>query len=135
MTFELNIPATIAVVAVLVAFLLYWLEHHFWGTVLLGVAVISTVTYCETRPERIAWRKAKVEAEVEAERRARIPHVIREADGCKVYAFTAGSKEHYFTRCAGMVTTDRNYEVKKSCGKNCTKTEQHTETIVTKDES
>jgi hypothetical protein len=93
------------------------------------VVVLSAITYCETTPEAEAKRRATAEAE----RRARIPHVIREADGCKVYAFTAGSKEHYFTRCAGMVTTDRNYEVKKSCGKNCTKTEQHTETIVTKD--
>ncbi|MFP3686296.1 hypothetical protein SB847_21565, partial [Bacillus sp. SIMBA_026] len=38
------------------------------------------------------------------------PHVIREADGCKVYAFKAGDNWHYFTRCGdGTVTTERNW--------------------------
>jgi hypothetical protein len=58
---------------------------------------------------------------------AAIPHVIREADGCKVYAFERGSTDHYFTRCGETVTTERNYT--ESCGKNCTKHKQ--ELIVT----
>jgi hypothetical protein len=128
MTFELNIPATIAVVAIIIAVILMLLEHAFTAVLFMLVALVSVITYCENRPEKIAERRA----EAEAARRAAIPHVIREADGCKVYEFTAYGKTHFFTRCADSVTTDRNYEVKKSCGKNCTKTEQHTETIVTK---
>lgn len=56
-----------------------------------------------------------------------IPHVIREADGCKVYEFKSNGNNHYFTRCGETVSTDRDYT--KSCGKGCVKHE--TETIVT----
>jgi hypothetical protein len=72
----------------------------------------------------LAGEIAKVQAE-------QTPHVIREADGCKVYAFKAGDSTHYFTRCPNAtVTTDRSYTV--ACGtpkaqKQCPKIE----TIVT----
>ncbi|HVM91357.1 MAG TPA: hypothetical protein VMT67_01025 [Terriglobales bacterium] len=40
----------------------------------------------------------------------RQPHVIREADGCKVYAFKANDSLHYFTRCSNStVATERNW--------------------------
>ena len=57
------------------------------------------------------------------------PHVIREADGCKVYAFKAGERFHYFTRCPDAKTsTDTNYEVCTQSGKTRTCKPQ-TETI------
>ncbi|WP_334029024.1 hypothetical protein [Burkholderia orbicola] len=60
------------------------------------------------------------------------PHVIREADGCKVYAFKADDKWHYFTRCSdGTVTTERNWTESRRQGKQ-TITENKSETIVTK---
>ncbi|MBU9378737.1 hypothetical protein [Burkholderia gladioli] len=59
------------------------------------------------------------------------PHVIREADGCKVYAFRADSNWHYFTRCPdGTVTTERNWTESRRQGKQ-TITEHKSETIVT----
>jgi hypothetical protein len=57
----------------------------------------------------------------------RTPHVIREADGCKVYAFKGDGVYHYFTRCGSTVTTDHQYT--ESCGKKCTTTK--TESITT----
>lgn len=95
--------------------------------------IVATVTLI-VWTENSEWKQEERRQEAEAARRAAIPHVIREADGCKVYAFTAGGKEHYFTRCADSVTTDRSYDVKINCGKNCTRTEHHVETIVTKKE-
>ena len=56
------------------------------------------------------------------------PHVVREADGCKVYAFERDGKDHYFTRCGEIVTTERTYS--EACGKGCVK--QLQEVIVTK---
>lgn len=38
------------------------------------------------------------------------PHVIREVDGCKIYAFKVGTKYHYFTRCPKETTTDTTIE-------------------------
>jgi hypothetical protein len=73
------------------------------------------------------WYKESERAD-EAQRKAdAMPHVIREADGCKVYAFRGGDTWHYFTRCATTTTTERHYT--QSCGKKCTK--QMTEEITT----
>lgn len=131
MTFELNIPATIAVICVLIIALGVWLE----SAVLIVPAVLvffgSTMTYCANTPEAVAARKA----EAEAERRAAIPRVIREADGCKVYQFKAAGTMHYFTRCGAEVSTTRNWTEKVKCGKNCTKDVPRQETIVTKEQN
>jgi hypothetical protein len=52
------------------------------------------------------------------EKAAKIPHVIREIDGCKVYKFEDG-RDHYFTRCENNTTTESTY----ACGKStCTET-------------
>ncbi|MEX3764494.1 hypothetical protein [Paraburkholderia phenoliruptrix] len=73
------------------------------------------------------WSK-KVESDREARERAdATPHVIREADGCKVYAFKSGDW-HYFTRCGSTVTTERNWSERQ--GKQ---TVHKSETIVTED--
>lgn len=71
------------------------------------------------------WYKESERQKAIDEQRERTPHVIREADGCKVYAFKAGDW-HYFTRCGETVTTERQYEVRE--GKA---TKKKTETIVT----
>lgn len=50
------------------------------------------------------------------------PHVVKEADGCKVYAFVSEGRMHYFTRCPNSSTvTESSKSV--SCGKNCTTVE------------
>lgn len=84
------------------------------------IAFFIAVIYREsTSPE---WQERTRKAELDAQRAA-IPHVIREADGCKVYAFTT-DREHYFTRCGSTVTTETNWT--KSCGKSCTRHESDT---------
>jgi hypothetical protein len=62
-------------------------------------------------------------------RRRQTPHVIREADGCKVYAFEAGARWHYFTRCPDSRTsTESTWEECRMVGKvrHC---DQKSETI------
>lgn len=56
----------------------------------------------------------------------RVPQLMSEADGCKVYRFVDGST-HYFTRCGSQVETIKNYI--ESCGKACTR--HRTESITT----
>lgn len=73
------------------------------------------------------WQESERHREAQ-ERAEQTPHVIREADGCKVYRFKSGGNYHFFTRCGDTVTTDRTYT--ENCGKNCTRTK--TEAIVTK---
>ena len=88
---------------------------------LLALAGVYT---CD-QPEFMKQRKREI---AERDRLERVPHVIREADGCKVYAFKADDRIHYFTRCAdSKTTTESGYTV--NCGKNCTRTE--TESIQT----
>jgi len=56
----------------------------------------------------------------------RVPQLLSEADGCRVYKFVDDGT-HYFTRCGEQVSTERNYT--ESCGKNCTR--RRTESIAT----
>ena len=56
----------------------------------------------------------------------RVPQLLSEADGCKVYRFVDNGT-HYFTRCGEQVNTVRHYT--ESCGKNCTR--NRTEEITT----
>jgi len=56
----------------------------------------------------------------------RVPQLMSEADGCKVYRFVDNGT-HYFTRCGPQVETTRHYT--ESCGKGCTRA--RTETITT----
>ena len=57
---------------------------------------------------------------------ARVPQLMSEADGCKVYRFVDGTT-HYFTRCGAQVETIKNYT--ENCGKACTR--RRTESITT----
>lgn len=68
------------------------------------------------------WHKNSEKERIAAARARATPHVIREADGCKVYAFHDGDRDHYFTRCPdSKTTTESSYTV--HCGKNCNRTE------------
>lgn len=92
------------------------------------IGVIAAVVFAIGFIQSTKWWQESEKADAEQERRDRTPHVIRETDGCKVYAFKEGEKYHFFTKCPNAtVTTDRQFDVK--CGKSCTRTE--TETIVT----
>lgn len=51
------------------------------------------------------WYKQKQAVKAEKERKEATPHVVRETDGCKVYAFKSGGRDHYFTRCPESRTT------------------------------
>jgi hypothetical protein len=75
------------------------------------------------------WAKRDMEQRQAQERADTIPRVIREADGCKVYAFRSGDW-HYFTRCGATVTTERNWTERQ--GKQ---TIHKSETIVTQGNS
>ena len=78
---------------------------------MLGIVVfIPTCTYKSCfSDEAVAERKAEKAKEAAQYRADQEPRVIREADGCKVYAFKDGERWHYFTRCPTTTTTDRNY--------------------------
>jgi hypothetical protein len=96
-----------------------------WACIVAVVVfgIVKCTEWDDARPSTIAARAA----EAAQERADMEPHVIREGDGCKVYAFKAGDAYHYFTRCGdGSVTTDRQYQERH--GKT---TETKTETIVT----
>jgi len=97
-------------------------EREGWAALMLLIFCGSAITsYSNSESYKESKRQ-----EAEAAQRESIPHVIREADGCKVYAFTT-DREHYFTRCGSSVTTETTW--KKSCGKNCSRVEG--DTIVT----
>lgn len=77
------------------------------------------------------WAKRQDEEREVQDRADATPHVIRAADGCRVYAFKAAGEWHYFTRCGdGSVTTERNWTESHRVGKQ-TVTEHKSETIVT----
>lgn len=107
-----------------------------WGTVgrftLLGLVVgIPTCTYRSCFSDAaLDERQAKKVAYEAQEAADAVPRVIREIDGCKVYAFKSQEKWHYFTRCPASTTTDRTYEECHKSGKSnvC---ENKTEQIVT----
>ena len=56
----------------------------------------------------------------------RVPQLLSEADGCRVYKFVDNGT-HYFTRCGEQVNTVRHYT--ESCGKGCIR--NRTESITT----
>ena len=103
------------------------------GRITVWAGLIGIVIFGIVKCNDSDWYQASERERREKERADSTPHVIREADGCKVYAFNngAGSQWHYFTKCGSTVSTERHYT--ESCGKNCTK--QKSETIVTEGNS
>ena len=97
--------------------------------------VLFTVTVCTLAALGIHscadsdYYKRDQVARLENERREATPHVIREADGCKVYAFKAGEKYHFFTRCPNSKTaTEKAWEDCEGAGK-LRRCQDKTETI------
>ena len=83
----------------------------FFAIVAVGIFGISSCQQSD-------WYKEDRAKKAEAERREATPHVIREADGCKVYAFKSGERYHYFTRCPdSRTTTSSNWEECQGTGK------------------
>jgi hypothetical protein len=97
---------------------LYWLQ---WPIIiaLCCFGVYKCDQWDKARPETIAAKKAEVAYE-EAQRK---PHVIREADGCKVYAFKADGRTHFFTRCPDSRTTTESSWTERHGKSTVTKTE------------
>lgn len=86
----------------------------------LAVTVFfAYLSYQGTTPEHLAEVEADRRASAERERKERTPHVIREADGCKVYAWKGGEgRYHYFTRCPDSHTsTQQNWQECTGSGK------------------
>jgi hypothetical protein len=94
-----------------------------WWLIKLAVVVglcVFGVHACNTSD----WYQASQRAEAAQAAANRKPHVIREADGCKVYAFTADGRTHFFTRCPDSRTSTES-----------SWTESHGKTHVTKTET
>lgn len=83
-------------------------------------AFIALLGFFVAALEHTSWAEESHRKKADEDRREAIPHIIREADGCKVYAFKT-DREHYFTRCGSTVSTETNYTV--TCGKNCRREE------------
>jgi len=99
-----------------------WKVFLFLTMVWFGTLVYRYNTDDEWAKERAEEARQKAEEQ----RRQETPHVVREADGCKVYAFKSGDRWHYFTRCPNAVTvTDTAYEHCTGSGKSRSCKELH----------
>lgn len=100
----------IAVASAIVGFTTRDSEYGWKFFIILCVIWAGVLIYrYNTDPE---WIKDRVDrdAAVIAQKRAdEQPRVIREVDGCKVYAFKSGDRWHYFTRCKDLTTTDTSW--------------------------
>lgn len=76
------------------------------GIVFSLVAIVSTVvSYYISLPETKERYENNMRERKEQIEKDKNPHVIREADGCKVYQFLGdNSKWYYFTRCENSST-------------------------------
>jgi hypothetical protein len=86
---------------------------------LVAFGIHGCIQWDNNRPSTIAARAA--EAAQDAANRK--PHVIREADGCKVYAFLSEGRYHYFTRCPGSSTSTESSWTESHGKSHVTKTE------------
>lgn len=72
------------------------------------------------------WYVKQQKANAAAEAADRVPRLISEADGCKVYAFKGGDHWQYFTRCPqAQTTTDTATTVTERHGKTTTTRVDH----------
>mgnify|MGYP001600275044 CR=1 FL=1 len=93
---------------------------------LITIAVLGVTLFGVRSCADSEWYQASERETAAREARESTPHVVREADGCKVYAFKSGDRYHYFTRCPDSATTTESSNT-VTCGKSCTRVE--TETI------
>lgn len=105
----------------LIAVAIIWAAYKIdeLGSLIVLSIIAILVVGCNQSDWWQAYAK-EIEDTAAVERKAAAtPHVIREADGCKVYAFSAEGREHYFTRCPANTVTEASYT--QNCGKACTK--------------
>ena len=93
---------------------------------MMGVAVASLVIGALIVLGLIGTFQAVFGLNEQEKAEMRVPQLLSEADGCRVYKFVDDGT-HYFTRCGEQVDTVRHYT--ESCGKNCTRS--RTESIAT----
>ena len=93
---------------------------------IMGVAIISIVVAAIIVLGLIGLFQAVFGLSDEQKIEMRVPQLLSEADGCRVYKFVDNGT-HYFTRCGEQVNTVRHYT--ESCGKGCTR--KRTEEIIT----
>ena len=93
---------------------------------LMGVAAISLAVGALIVLGLIGTFQAMFGLNEQEKAEMRVPRLLSESDGCKVYKFVDDGT-HYFTRCGEQVNTVRHYT--ESCGKNCTR--NRTEEITT----
>lgn len=80
---------------------------------LIAACVIGAAVFGIKACQNSEWNRNIEQAERQRAEAAKVPRVIREADGCKVYAFKDGDRWHYFTRCPNsQVTTESQFEVR-----------------------
>lgn len=82
-----------------------------WGWIFKFAAVVALCIFGINSCANSDWYKAGKAREAAQDAADRQPRVIREADGCKVYAFKDGHW-HYFTRCPLETTTEGNRTVR-----------------------
>ena len=92
----------------------------------IGIAIISIVVAAIIVLGLFGLFQAVFGLNDEEKIELRVPQLLSEADGCRVYRFVDNGT-HYFTRCGEQVNTVRHYT--ESCGKNCTR--NRTEEITT----
>ncbi len=93
------------------------------------VTVVALAIFGAKSCAESEWFQRKKQEADELQRSRQTPHVIREADGCKVYAFESGGRFHYFTRCPeSRTTTESTWEECRMVGKVQT-CDQKSETI------
>lgn len=96
---------------------------------IITLSVLGLIVFGINSCEQSEWNQQQKRERAERERREQTPHVIREADGCKVYAFKSGDRYHYFTRCPdSRTTTESSWEECRQSGKQRT-CETKTESI------
>ena len=116
------------IISLIIGFNTYDGEGNGWAVFFIGclVLIIGKQVYNRYDPEWIAENAAEERARYEERVRQETPHVVREADGCKVYAFKSGDRWHFFTRCPNSTTnTDTAYEVCTGSGKTRSCKEEH----------
>jgi hypothetical protein len=82
----------------------WWGVRWIGGPIFVLVVGISSCTNSQ-------WYRDGQAQEAAQDAADRQPRVIREVDGCKVYAFKSGHW-HYFTRCPLETTTEGNRTVR-----------------------
>jgi hypothetical protein len=92
----------------------------------LGIAILLLVVASIIILGLIGIIQAAFGPSDEQKAEMRVPQLLSESDGCRVYKFVDDGT-HYFTRCGEQVDTVRHYT--ESCGKNCTR--RRTESIAT----